>query len=750
MPTQSESSSLVTAGQLVRALYDYTAESGGGKVLNIYAGELFIVIKFTKPDEWLYVVSESGSLGYIPANFVRNQPMHDEELLKLVEGMLQRLGPASDRNVVTARQVNHARVKLTQLRYEITQRIHFDKNSVSTLEDGTGESLCESIRSEDQGVQTSPSLIENKKKEEGLSGDEDEDGSEERVEEITSNTREQTVDSSAELHSNVLDDHIAIPPEAEEMRAEPRDPSPPTQEGEEKREEGTANTIESAHSPIQIAEPNHCSPQMDSPQETHVDCHVIPKDGNQSACQSLKEQDNDQHSPPQSPCDHDNDDDDDDDFSDQLASELIEKVRVCSELNHELCKKTVNVVIRTLGEAFPSWKTKCHQIATRLHKDRLKFATPQETADSERIRAIFKRLWSCQNDEQQRSWPIHEDASMILHSLQELTTLLADANPAVTRAVISQNDYAHVTALTTYFVMETRKSIRMQLCSVFLEVIRLNNAIIPNLFLPSVLPNCLAEEMLNYFNDTERWTTSATLFSALFSTGHKPLNTLHDHVNDKFVSKMINIVERVDEDGNKVDTGIPSESSIPPILSFNLHFDSRESNLVLKALKSRKTATQLTENLVSYLNWGEDPTLVPKVISSSAFETGRRNAVHKLLTEILEEEETAKLFYLNDIRVIIDIVITHLNNLNAGDQVKQSKSSANVLNNSGDIQERLACLIICDRVLRNTAFLEEPHKSEELLKCLDGILENENSSAEEKSHAAGVRQLLLSAGSTLL
>ena len=542
------------------------------------------MIKFTKPDEWLYVVSGTGSLGYVPANFVRNQPMHDEQLLKLVEGILQRLGPASGGNMVTARQVNHARVKLTQVRCEIAQRIHFDKDSVSTLDDAAGESLSSSIRSEDQGVQTSPSLIEKKK--EVLSRDSHAHGQEERVGAITSNTREQTVDSTAELHSNVLD-HAAIIPEE---TAEPDDRSNRTEEGEGSREESTAN--ESAHSPIQIPERNHCSPQMDSPQETHVDCHVTQKDGNQADCLSLKDQSHDQTSPPKSPS-HDAGDNEDD-FSDQLASELIEKVRVCSELNHELCKKTVRVVLSALGEAFPSWKTKCHQLATRLRKDELKYDTPQETADSERIRSIFKRLWSCRNDEQQRSWPVHEDEGMILSSLEELTTLLADANPAVTRDVIGQNDHAHVHSLTTYFQMETRRSIRMQLCSVFLQVIRLNNAIIPHLFLPSVLPNCLAEEMLNYFHDTERWTKSAQLFSALFSTGHKPLNTLHDHVNEKFISKMINIVERVDEEGNKVDTDIPSESSIPPIISFNLHFDSRDTNLVIKALKSRKTATQLT------------------------------------------------------------------------------------------------------------------------------------------------------------
>ena len=70
---------------------------------------------------------------------------------------------------------------------------------------------------------------------------------------------------------------------------------------------------------------------------------------------------------------------------------------------------------------------------------------------------------------------------------------------------------------------------------------------------------------------------------------------------------------------------------------------------------------------------------MPKVVSSSAFESGRSNAVHKLLIEILDEQETAKLFYLNDVRVIVDIVITHLNNLSADDQVRHPAGDMRML-----------------------------------------------------------------------
>lgn len=53
---------------VVKSLYEF--ESSDLKVLSFGVEEWFIVIKLTKPNEWLYVVNFKGRLGYIPANYV--------------------------------------------------------------------------------------------------------------------------------------------------------------------------------------------------------------------------------------------------------------------------------------------------------------------------------------------------------------------------------------------------------------------------------------------------------------------------------------------------------------------------------------------------------------------------------------------------------------------------------------------------------------------------------------------------------
>ena len=62
----------MSSSQLVKAIYDYDADPNDGKVLSCVSGERFIVIKASKPQDWLYVVNNSGRLGYIPANFVQS------------------------------------------------------------------------------------------------------------------------------------------------------------------------------------------------------------------------------------------------------------------------------------------------------------------------------------------------------------------------------------------------------------------------------------------------------------------------------------------------------------------------------------------------------------------------------------------------------------------------------------------------------------------------------------------------------
>jgi len=358
---------------------------------------------------------------------------------------------------------------------------------------------------------------------------------------------------------------------------------------------------------------------------------------------------------------------------DILIPELIERVRVTTDLNHSMCILTVKTVIECLSDKIPEWSKDCQTIIQKLSANiDLPIASVQ-SSDLLNMKSVFRKLWWCKNDEQQRSWPVHEDEDIIKKYLDELLQIISNANPAFIKDAICKDNYENVHMLVTYFQMETRRSLRMKLYSIFICLISLFESITPDYLLTSVMPAELAAEMQNYVNDSERWSSAALLFTAIFSTGHKPPINIYEHINEKFISQQLDLIEGMDSEGNKIESNISPENSIAPILSFNLHFDEPENNLVLKALKNRRNASQLTENLVSYLNWEEDITKVCGSIKETNASYEKPSSVLKLLIEMFENVEVSKLFYYNDVRVIIDIVIRQLNNLPVGDKVSDSQ-----------------------------------------------------------------------------
>lgn len=277
--------------------------------------------------------------------------------------------------------------------------------------------------------------------------------------------------------------------------------------------------------------------------------------------------------------------------------------------------------------------------------------------------------------------------------------------------------------------MENRAVLKLELIHCFLQTIRLLPNVIHSIMLPSVLPGALCNELINYKMDSRRWALASKLFTAIFSTAHKPPISIYDYINEQFINSLLDLVEEPQPTG---EISISPELTIPPILAFNLHFNQDDDyNYVINSLRNRQSASHLLENLVSYLNWNEDPTRITSILTnvsndkhgnslyfeleqleqiedqlnqsnkivnsntsdsldrcltsacqnltgsagqssggqSSGGQPNRQNAVHKLLLEIFDDSIIANLFYYNDVCVILDILVTFLNNSHSDDQV---------------------------------------------------------------------------------
>ena len=211
---------------------------------------------------------------------------------------------------------------------------------------------------------------------------------------------------------------------------------------------------------------------------------------------------------------------------------------------------------------------------------------------------------------------------------------------------------------------------------VFYSFIKLFQRITPEFFLTTVLPSELAVEMQNYLSDKERWIKASILFTLIFSSGQKPSVNIYEHLNEDFFSRQFDLIEGFDINGQAIECDIQPENIISPILSFNLHISDTSENVIFKALRKRTNASHFTENLISYLNWEEDIILTSCAFQRSLTENENGgslpNSVLKFLTEMFADKVVSSLFYYNDVRVIIDIIISQLDNLPVGDNVSKS------------------------------------------------------------------------------
>ncbi|CAL1295953.1 unnamed protein product [Larinioides sclopetarius] len=382
-----------------------------------------------------------------------------------------------------------------------------------------------------------------------------------------------------------------------------------------------------------------------------------------------------------------------------LVPSLVENVRHKTHISHENSKAAVGIILDTLLDAIPMLDTLWFQLKDNLHQSEAIEEVAKEVIRSEdqiKLLDIFKQLWYCKNDEQQRSWPVHEDEDHISGLLVEMNNIFIDANPRVTREVIRCDEYEMVNLLVTYYQMEPRKTLRIKMLHVFLTICELDVVVVTQL-LSSVLPMELARDIQDNFEDTEKVFHSTLLLSVIFSTGEKPPTGTYDFINKKFLHF---VFEKL-EDVSKSDDEDIGQNLLSIILAFNLHFESIQENIVLETLKEKQSAQYLTERLIFLLNREEDPC---KILSENK---DAENSVMKFMIDMFSFPELIDLFYLNDIKVLLDIIVRQLTDLLPGEK------------------KRYDYLRLVKNLLKNSNYGEHLHQLEGLQKCFRFILSQE-------------------------
>ncbi|BFG01914.1 NCK-interacting protein with SH3 domain [Drosophila madeirensis] len=386
--------------------------------------------------------------------------------------------------------------------------------------------------------------------------------------------------------------------------------------------------------------------------------------------------------------------------------QIVDALRRNTNLSFDLSCEALRVVLTSLEQLY-NGSINPYLEAVAVHVTG-KVATPKEllgiTHDSKRLQYLFGQLADCKNDTEQRTWMLYEDEEDIIQFLEELVEILNNADENISCYEMSCDQYQMFINLVQYYQMETRWSIKRLLLRTFTAACHLDHIIV-DILLTSVLPLEIVEDMKTHFSNLERFKQLVKMLTIVFSLG-QPMPVNHqDYLGVHFASFLLEIVE-----GNNPELLV--DMVIALILSFNQQFSENTYNVIIEAMQSLPTAKVFTEKLLLLLNREDDPTRLLKHPNE------HMNTVLRMFIDIFSHPDTAGMFYSNDIKVLIDIVVRQLSDLDAGSAT------------------RPCYLELCRRILRNTNYQEHEHRKHDLMKIFTRIF------CEETECSASDQQLV--------
>ncbi|XP_016994705.2 NCK-interacting protein with SH3 domain [Drosophila takahashii] len=386
--------------------------------------------------------------------------------------------------------------------------------------------------------------------------------------------------------------------------------------------------------------------------------------------------------------------------------QIVDALRRNTNLSFDLSCEALRVVLTSLEQLY-NGAINPYLEAVAVHVTG-KVATPKEllgiTHDAKRLQYLFAQLADCKNDTEQRTWMLYEDEEDIIQFLEELVEILINADESISCYEMSCDQYQMFINLVQYYQMETRWSIKRLLLKTFTAACHLDYIIV-DILLTSVLPLEIVEDMKTHFSNLDRFKQLVKMLTIIFSLG-QPMPVNHqDYLGVHFASFLLEIVE-----GNNPELLV--DMVIALILAFNQQFSEHTFNVIIEGMQNLPSAKVFTEKLLLLLNREDDPTRLLKHPNE------HMNTVLRMFIDIFSHPDTAGMFYTNDIKVLIDIVVRQLSDLDAGSST------------------RPCYLELCRRILRNTNYQEHQHRKHDLMKIFTRIF------CEETECSASDQQLV--------
>ena len=215
----------------------------------------------------------------------------------------------------------------------------------------------------------------------------------------------------------------------------------------------------------------------------------------------------------------------------------------------------------------------------------------------------------------------------------------------------------------------------------------------------------------------ERLRSDGLLLTIILSSGEPMPVHYFDQIGRSFVDYLIDYIEDPPSRNFEVEV---CDVFLGVLLAYNLQFQDVHSNVLIDTVAKRLSVKAFMEKILLLLNRDEDPTTI---IEGEYTDIGANiihkrygdvHATQKTVMDIFKHRTCHKLFYTNDLYVLIDIIVRQLSDMSYEDP------------------KRTMYVDMCQLVLRHSDYDEHLHRFKDLEHCFLRILEEEESRDKNK------------------
>ncbi|XP_071961143.1 NCK-interacting protein with SH3 domain-like [Antedon mediterranea] len=344
---------------MFRALYDY--QSKDGKSMNFQKGQRFTLLDKSNGHWWQVMSDQSGTVGYVPANYVTKDELPSDQVLASIDRAMEFLHiAATNKNGVYTAEQRKSLQKLVEHRQTIMR-----------------EQLGENVPQPKRVAPAAPpsQLSSSQQTRNSFTKD---------------NTPPTSPQNSPVKRASSTKSIKAPSPPAQQVQSVIPVPPP-----DSTSQSSTSQPVDASTSPMPSPARKYRAPL--SPRELAksptMESLISPTHRARS----------------------------DSAIASNLGPELVEIVRVNTNLSFNKSKVAVAMVLNHVKDSVPSVAMVMDNIIKTLNTSGVSVGGGR---DEERLQVIFSELTSCKDDAQQRSWALHEDESIITEYLEELLSIL--------------------------------------------------------------------------------------------------------------------------------------------------------------------------------------------------------------------------------------------------------------------------------------------------------------------------------------